>query len=242
MGGVEWSGETFEVGMVAGVSVNMLSTPMGEMEDEGQEEYLGDGQGEMRSSASVVHWDNPTAASGETTPVEYSNRPDTLLSAPAAQGGRTSSEEGTNHDESTSSKTHLFANVASSPASLQHRGSGDNDATSTRARSGIKSILNRPGKDKDKNVSVRYAETPGRFDATLGGFDEPASPSDVLQRRPSQMEASSAAAAAEAIQSTTREMETAGGADIDAEDGDDGEAEDEDDDDDGGGGGIISSS
>lgn len=220
MPATEWKGDTFEVGKVAGVSVNMLAVREPE---ESLHTTQGSGPGSVMSStkpssARAVHWEVPSRPSvsseaptslGASVGAPESSGTTQYFSAASAPilSANDGSDEvrngGADVVESTSSRTPLFETPAASPgrpwsartssSPLKNKSAKSDRGVSQTAVNGLRSILSGPGRDKGKGKAVRYAN------ATPSGSQSPAPPEEVLSRPPQAVEDSSAAAGTEAV-------------------------------------------
>ena len=214
---VEWRGDTFEIGRIAGVGVNMLVThdePIPRLQDTRRSSE----RSTRSRSAATVYWDESARASfvtarttltGVASPSEVASPRlgascSTELS-PIPSGNSDANGDGSEHNESPSSRTHLFNETATQSIAHQNSlrtsalGGAKSDGDLPKKARNLKSILSGPGKDKGKGKAVRYADTPRA--GAPSGSQSPLPPDVVLRRAPTEVEDSSAAAAAEAIAS-----------------------------------------
>ncbi|OCB84999.1 hypothetical protein A7U60_g7956 [Sanghuangporus baumii] len=209
---VEWRGDTFEIGKVAGVGVNMLATSE-ETTPRLQDTRRSSDRSTRSRRATTVHWDDlprPSFVTARTTLTSIASpggvgspRLQASQGAPLPSDSSDANGEANEPNESTSSSTHLFTEMTSQSITRQDllrtsglRGAKSEGDLPKKARTGLKSILNGPGKDKGKGKTVRYADTPRR--GAPSGSQRPVPPDEVLERSPAEVEDSSAAAAAEA--------------------------------------------
>lgn len=223
----KWSGDTFEVGKVVGVNVNMLAAP--EEEPEALQATVAatgfvDIEPRPPKSALAVHWDTATrfsetsARSSLRSPKSSSKAPNSFVTAPEspavslkagfdAFSENDVSEEPSEHpqDESASSSTAFVSRLIFSGSMDQSSSARPTPnalggaGTSTKLKSGIKSILTNPNnqrKDKGKRKAVSIQEP------IVNREEAPVTPEEVLRRSPEDVQDS---AAAEAISEATSE-------------------------------------
>lgn len=231
---IDWSGDTFEIGKVVGVNVNMLAIPEEEPQASQAMASAMDSADLSRptQSALAVHWDVTTRSSVLSTrtslrsPKSSSKAPTSFVTAPESLAITSKAEieafsvnespEETSENlqsQSASSSTAIVSRIEASSTDrttsahtqsnpLAHGSAG----ASTRLKSGLKSILTNPSKqkkDKGKRRAVSIQEPSGN------GSENPAPPEDVLRRSPEDVQDSSAAAAAEAISEAASEASSA---------------------------------
>ncbi|EJC98002.1 uncharacterized protein FOMMEDRAFT_114825 [Fomitiporia mediterranea MF3/22] len=237
---VEWRGDTFEIGKVAGVSVNMLATPEPEVRSNTSlvpdTQWRSDRTIRKAKSATMVHWDESRSRSFSSTgPVREDETGKmsfvtarTNFSDPESPGyssfqvpqtisaARQVSE---NSDETQDERNDIDGSTSSKtrlfsdaePVQASNLRGAKSEGDLPKTRPGLRSILTTsPTKDKGKGKAVRYAETPVK--GTPSGSRSPAPPEEVLGREPTEVEVSSAAASAEA------ELSEANGEDDEDED------------------------
>lgn len=231
---IDWSGDTFEIGKVVGVNVNMLAIPEEEPQASQAMASAMDSADLSRptQSALAVHWDVTTRSSVLSTrtslrsPKSSSKAPTSFVTAPESLAITSKAEieafsvnespEETSENlqnQSASSSTAIVSRIEASSTDrttsahtqsnpLAHGSAG----ASTRLKSGLKSILTNPSKqkkDKGKRRAVSIQDPSGN------GSENPAPPEDVLRRSPEDVQDSSAAAAAEAISEAASEASSA---------------------------------
>lgn len=201
----EWRGDTFEIGKLAGISVNMLA----EYDDEVLSPNMKDPTTSKFANAVTVHWDESTKPS--SCPKSNSERPPprplattssssfftarTHFSTSAMTVPVSISPEGSDADEangaSETSRSHLLEPASTLPDHIEQDGNETELRMGGGDKTRLKSILRSSGKAKGKRKVV-LSEPVGSGNAS------PVPPEDVLERPVDAVPNSSAAESAEA--------------------------------------------
>ncbi|KAI5122450.1 hypothetical protein M0805_008762 [Coniferiporia weirii] len=223
----EWSGDTFEVGNVVGVGVNMLATHEEDVHTPAP--AVGASSGSFQSpsrtkSAVTVHWDDPAVAPSDSiraisadsesldasakTPASFVTAR-SHLSAPSQMAPSRSSEEtnetGTDAGGSSSSRAHLLrVSSLASPAKAPSV-KAKPDPERQRGARGEEEATKKTGSAlrsilSGPNKGKEKSREVRYVSPTTSADQSPAPPSDVLDRSPLEVEDSSAAAATKATQ------------------------------------------
>lgn len=210
----EWRGDTFEVGKVAGLSINMLA----EYSDDALSTKLA---GPSNAKAAVtVQWDEPARPPTLSTASRSKSDPGRPAPISLASAGSSSFVTAESHLSATSAPANISpetsdaeepVNLSTSesrliesapsgdghmlPSDNQQQNGALNIGVAAKTQTGLKSILRGPGRTKGKG-KVTLQEP------TLSGDDLPAPPSEVLDRSPDEVQNSSAAESAEASDPT----------------------------------------
>lgn len=231
---IDWSGDTFEIGKVVGVNINMLAIPEEEPQASQATASAMDSADLPRptQSALAVHWDVTTRSSVLSTrtslrsPKSSSKAPTSFVTAPEslavtskaeieAFSVNESAEETSENlqNQSASSSTAIVSRIeAPSPGRTSSAHTPSNPlahgsaGASTRLKSELKSILTNPSKQKKDKGKRRAVSIQ---EPSGNGGENPAPPEDVLRRSPEDVQDSSAAAAAEAISEAASEASSA---------------------------------